>query len=63
LGQTHTELVVRVVVEADELAAVVRRPPHVGKRFAFADAPAAMRYLQGGGSVGKVVLEVDAGSV
>lgn len=42
----------------DELAAVVRRPPHVGKRFAFADAPAAMRYLQGGGSVGKVVLEV-----
>ena len=46
----------------DELAAMIRRPPHVGRRFAFADAPAAMRYLQGGGSVGKVVLEVEPGS-
>jgi alcohol dehydrogenase len=45
----------------DELAAIIRRPPHIGKRFAFADAPAAMRYLQGGGSVGKVVLEVEPG--
>jgi len=33
------------------------RPPHIGRRFPFGEAPAAMRYLQGGGSVGKVVLE------
>ena len=43
----------------DELAAMIRSPPYIGKRFAFADAPAAMRYLQSGGSVGKVVLEVE----
>jgi len=46
----------------DELAAMIRRPPHIGKRFAFADAPAAMRYLQRGGSVGKVVLEIEPGT-
>jgi alcohol dehydrogenase len=46
----------------DELAAMIRRPPYIGKRFAFADAPAAMRYLQGGGSVGKVVIEVEPGT-
>jgi len=33
-------------------------PPHIGRRFPFAEAPAAMRYLQSGGSVGKVVMEV-----
>lgn len=42
----------------DQLAAVIQRPPHIGRRYRFADAPAAMRYLQGGGSVGKVVLDV-----
>jgi alcohol dehydrogenase len=40
------------------LAPHITRPPHIGRRFAFAEAPAAMRYLQGGGSIGKVVLEV-----
>ena len=40
------------------LAPFITRPPHIGRRFPFADAPAAMRYLQGGGSVGKVVLDV-----
>jgi NADPH:quinone reductase-like Zn-dependent oxidoreductase len=40
------------------LARYITRPPHVGRRFPFADAPAAMRHLQSGGSVGKVVLEI-----
>jgi alcohol dehydrogenase len=39
------------------LAAYITRPPHIGRRFPFAEAAAAMRYLQSGGSVGKVVLE------
>ncbi|HWT79468.1 MAG TPA: zinc-binding dehydrogenase [Candidatus Methylomirabilis sp.] len=30
----------------------------MGRRFAFADAPTALRYLQSGESIGKVVLEV-----
>ena len=42
----------------DRLAQLVQRPPLVGRRFAFADAPAALRYLQSGESIGKVVLEV-----
>ena len=42
------------------LDALVTAPPHVGRRFAFAEAVAAMRYLQSGESVGKVVLEVGA---
>jgi NADPH:quinone reductase-like Zn-dependent oxidoreductase len=46
----------------DELAAMIPRPPHIGQRFAFADARAAMRYLQSGGSVGKVVLEIEPGT-
>jgi alcohol dehydrogenase len=40
------------------LAPYTTRPPHIGRRFPFAEAPAAMRYLQGGGSTGKVVLDV-----
>ncbi len=40
------------------LETLVTAPPHVGRRFPFAEAPAAMRYLQSGESVGKVVLEV-----
>ena len=40
------------------LAPFITRPPHIGRRFPFAEAPAAMRYLQSGGSVGKVVMEV-----
>jgi alcohol dehydrogenase len=40
------------------MAPCITRPPFIGRRFPFADAPAAMRHLQGGASVGKVVLEV-----
>jgi alcohol dehydrogenase len=40
------------------LAPYITRPPHIGRRFPFAEAPAAMRYLQSGSSIGKVVLEV-----
>jgi len=40
------------------IAPCIARPPHVGRRFPFGEAPAAVRYLQGGGSVGKVLLEV-----
>jgi synaptic vesicle membrane protein VAT-1 len=39
------------------LARDLTAPPHIGRRFPFADAPAALRHLQSGGSVGKVVLE------
>jgi alcohol dehydrogenase len=42
----------------DRLAPLVHSPPYIGRRFAFADAPAALRYLQSGESIGKVVLEV-----
>jgi alcohol dehydrogenase len=42
----------------ERLTTLVQRPPLVGRRFSFADAPAALRYLQSGESVGKVVLEV-----
>ena len=42
----------------DRLAPLMERPPFIGRRFGFADAPAALGYLQGGESVGKVVLEV-----
>ncbi len=42
----------------DELGRLVTRPPHVGREFPFEAAPAAMRYLQSGRSVGKVVLLV-----
>jgi synaptic vesicle membrane protein VAT-1 len=41
-----------------ELSHLTPRPPFVGSRFAFADAPAALRHLQSGESIGKVVLEV-----
>lgn len=40
------------------LSGIVKEPPHIGRRFPFADAPAAMRHLQSGLSVGKVVLEL-----
>jgi len=39
-------------------AALIRRAPHVGGTFAFGEAPAAMRRLQSGESVGKIVLTV-----
>ncbi len=42
----------------DQLSRFVQRPPLVGRRFSFADAPAALRHLQSGESIGKVVMEV-----
>lgn len=42
----------------EELQAIDLPPPHVGHRFAFNDAHAALALLQSGQSVGKVVLEV-----
>jgi len=36
----------------------VRRRPHVGAILPFERAPEALRLLQGGSTVGKVVLEV-----
>lgn len=42
----------------DRLAHPEKRPPFIGRHFAFADAPAALRYLQSGESIGKIVLEV-----
>jgi alcohol dehydrogenase len=45
----------------DRLAHLVRTPPFIGRRFGFDDAPRALRYLQSGESIGKVVLEVRAG--
>lgn len=41
------------------LDALITAPPFVGRTFAFADAPAALRYLQSGESIGKVVLTTD----
>jgi alcohol dehydrogenase len=41
----------------DALDTLITAPPLVGRRFAFAEAPAAMRHLQSGESIGKVVLE------
>ena len=40
------------------LAPYITRPPYIGRRFPFGEAPAAMRWLQSGSSIGKVVLEV-----
>jgi synaptic vesicle membrane protein VAT-1 len=42
----------------DQVSRLVHRPPFIGRRFPFADAPAALRHLQSGESIGKVVLEV-----
>ena len=40
-----------------ELERLTRNPPHVGATFPFERAPEAMALLQGGGTIGKVVLE------
>ena len=42
----------------ERMTGVVRTPSFVGRRFPFADATGALRYLQSGESIGKVVLEV-----
>ena len=39
------------------LQSLCPEPPFVGRRFPFDQAPAAMRFLQSGSSIGKVVLE------
>lgn len=49
----------RLTAGFDALDALITEPPLVGRHFAFADAPAAMRHLQEGESIGKVVLDVD----
>jgi len=41
-----------------EVERLVRRRPHVGAVLPFERAPEALRLLQGGSTVGKVVLEV-----
>ena len=41
-----------------ELERLAPGPPHVGATFPFDRAPDAMRLLQGGGTIGKVVLRV-----
>lgn len=43
----------------DALDALITEPPLVGRRFAFAEAHAALRHLQSGESVGKVVMLTD----
>jgi alcohol dehydrogenase len=43
----------------DALDALITEPPLIGRRFAFGEAPAAMRHLQSGESIGKVVLDVE----
>jgi alcohol dehydrogenase len=40
----------------EELGRIQSRPPHVGEAFPFARAPDALRRLQGGRTIGKVVL-------
>jgi alcohol dehydrogenase len=39
-------------------APCITRPPYIGHRFPFADAPLALRHLQSGASVGKVILDI-----
>jgi synaptic vesicle membrane protein VAT-1 len=40
------------------VAALVRSAPYVGATFGFSEAPSAMRFLQSGRSVGKVIVDV-----
>jgi alcohol dehydrogenase len=40
------------------LERLLPRPPHVGARLPFDQAPEAMRLLQSGKTIGKVVLKV-----
>lgn len=55
-----TDKVVELNKELDDLlAAADWRPPFVGARYAFSEAHAAIKHLQSGTSVGKVVLTLD----
>lgn len=46
----------------DKVDALQLDPPLVGRMFAFEQLPQALRYLQSGDSVGKVVLSTDVAS-
>jgi synaptic vesicle membrane protein VAT-1 len=48
----------RLAQACEALESLTTAPPLAGRRFPFADAPAAMRYLQSGESIGKVVIDV-----
>ncbi len=48
----------RLVRAYGQIASLIHRPPLIGRRFGFTEALAALRYLQSGESIGKVVLEV-----
>ena len=48
----------RLVSGYDALEGLITSPPFVGRTFTFEAVPQAMRWLQGGGSVGKVVVSV-----
>jgi len=52
------EQVERVPAAISELAAHATHPPHIGLRVPFDRAPEAMRALQSGSTLGKVVLEL-----
>lgn len=52
-GQTD-----RLRAAYDAVLAPVPAPPHIGARVPFADAPDALRALQSGTTVGKVVIDV-----
>ncbi len=54
------EQVGRMPAALDALAGLTTRPPHVGASFPFDRAPEAMRLLQSGRTIGKVVLELPA---
>jgi len=52
------ERVERLAPAFDAILPLICTPPAIGRRFGFADAPQALRYLQRGENIGKVVLEV-----
>jgi synaptic vesicle membrane protein VAT-1 len=52
------EAVERVPEAVQAIRALVREPPLVGERLPFERAPEAMRRLQSGRTVGKVILDV-----
>ncbi len=54
------DAVERLTSGYEALQSLIARPPYVGRTFTFAEVPQAMRWLQQGTSVGKVVATVDA---
>ncbi len=48
----------RLPAAYDAVLAGAHAPPHIGARFRFADAPDALRALQSGTTVGKVIIDV-----